>query len=551
MKRYSHSYYVITLGLLLVILCTFRLSFSFALERIENSIHVRTLNDDSLINELKSKIASLQLKGFDLTAIEIIKESSFTPKATGKLLNNLPSFCLISANLRPADGSLIRIELWLPIANWNGRLLGTGNGGGAGGIAYESLAGGIRQNYATVNTDMGTSRGGANAAVGNPETWKDFGYRATHEMTIVAKILVKMFYGKEQHHAYFVGCSTGGQQGLMEAQRFPNDYNGIVAGAPANNRTHLHTSFLWNYVAANKNGKALFSQEELAHISKKVIGHYIAKSGGAPGDNFLTDPGRVNVNIDSLFKCMSNSGDTCLSEEKIIALKKIYGGPVNPRTKEQIYTSFPVGSESIGGGLALQQTSGGADALFYLFKWAFGKDFDPMKFDFDKDLAKLDSILSPLLNANNPDLSAYKKNGGKILMYTGTADPLVPYQDAVNYYQRVVKNQRGLKQTQAFFRYYLLPGMAHCAGGPGLNAFSANILTDLVSWVENGKAPNEIIAEAWNCCDIKGPPRLKRPVYPYPKFPHYIGGDVNSASSYTGVEHIGVKLQLPASKYLR
>ena len=490
--------------------------------------------DGLTVRELRTKIDALQLSGFLLTDIQLVSEGSYTPAATHKIVNDLPPFCLIAATLSPAKGSLIRIELWMPVNNWQGRLLGTGNGGGAGSIIYESLAGGIRKGYATVNTDMGTSRGGAHGAVGNPETWTDFGYRATHEMTVVAKKLLQVYYGKAAHHAYFAGCSTGGQQALMEAQRFPEDYNGIIAGAPANNRTHLHTGFLWNYQVANSGGQGLFTAAELSYIAKKITTAYAVTSGGAPGDDFLTNPALVQVNFDSLFRCKAGDTGICLPEKKIAALKKIYTGPVNPRTGEQIYTAPPVGTEHIGGGLSTQQNTASVNGLLYPFKWAFGKDFDYTTFDFDKDLLTLDSILAPVLNATNPDLMPFKKRGNKIIMYTGTADPLVPYQDAAKYYESVIARQGGLKQTQSFFRYYLLPGMAHCSGGPGLNGFSRNILEDLVDWVEKGKAPEQIMAQAANCCDVKGAPRLQRPVYPYPQFPYYIGGPVEAASSYQG-----------------
>jgi feruloyl esterase len=201
--------------------------------------------------------------------------------------------------------------------------------------------------------------------------------------------------------------------------------------------------------------------------------------------------------------------------------------------------------------LSSQETYNGAFGLFYQFKWVFGKDFDYTKFDFDKDQAKLDSILGPVLNANDPNLAPLKKLGGKIIMYTGTADPLVPYQDALNYYERVINKQQGLKETQSFFRYFLVPGMGHCAGGPGLNGFGHDILSDITDWVEHGKAPDQITARALNCCVVNGPARFQRPVYPYPKFPQYIGGDVNAASSYKGVDHVrGVTLK-PANRYLR
>lgn len=202
---------------------------------------------------------------------------------------------------------------------------------------------------------------------------------------------------------------------------------------------------------------------------------------------------------------------------------------MNAVTREQIYTSPPVGSEGVVGGLLMQQTAAGAKSLFYQFKWVFGKDFNFRNFDYNKDQATMDSMLAPLLNANNPELSAMKKLGGKIIMYTGTADPLVPFQDAVHYYERVINKQKGLKETQSFFRYFLVPGMGHCAGGPGLNGFSRNLLMDLVDWVEKNQAPDTLLASGLNCCVVGGPPKFERPLFPYPKFPKYIGGDVSDA----------------------
>lgn len=160
------------------------------------------------------------------------------------------------------------------------------------------------------------------------------------------------------------------------------------------------------------------------------------------------------MNFDSLFACRSSHADSCLTAEKIAALKAIYAGPVNPVTNEAIYTSPPVGSESVGGGISMQQTVQGGLSLFYQFNWVFGSNFEPAQFDFNTDVDKMDSVLASLVNANNPDLSALKKRKGKIIMFTGTADPLVPFQDAVNYYERVIAQQRSLRKTQDFFRYF-------------------------------------------------------------------------------------------------
>jgi feruloyl esterase len=181
-------------------------------------------------------ISRMKIDGVTITSAFPVDSGTFTPPGATSAIVNLPPFCRVAATLRPTPDSNIKIELWMPEKDWNGRFLGTGNGGGAGKISYRSLALGMRRGFATANTDMGTSPE-ANAVVGHPERWADFGYRSTHQMTVVSKQILQAYYNKPQSHAYFVGCSTGGGQGLMEAQRFPSDYNGIIAGAPANNRT--------------------------------------------------------------------------------------------------------------------------------------------------------------------------------------------------------------------------------------------------------------------------------------------------------------------------
>jgi len=498
------------------------------------------------------KIAKTQFPGATITAAECVTSGIFTPQGSTQPIGGLPVFCRIAATLKPTPESNIRIEVWLPESGWNGRFLGTGNGGGAGGINYGPLANGVKNGFATANTDMGTSPG-ANAAVGQPEKWADFGHRATHEMTVAGKAITQAHYGTSIKKAYFVGCSTGGQQALMEAQRYPDDYDGILAGAPANNRTHLHTGFVWNYKVTNEiTGSAFLPKEKIAMISKAVLDACGGKDGGAPGDNFLTDPRACHFDPETLPKCPDGTDHGgCLTSAQLTALKKIYAGPTNPRTGERIYTPIPFGSENSGAGIDYQQNPKIAPpALFYQYLWVFGRDFDYKTFDFDQDQEKMDSILAPLLNANNPDLAPLKKRGGKLLMYAGTADPLVPYQDAVTYYERVVKAQGGETKTRDFFRFFLIPGMGHCSGGPGLNDCGVT-LTTLVQWVEEGIAPDEIIATAFNGADVKNGVRFKRPVYPYPRIPRYVGGDVNLPESYKGEVYKKRKVLSPAKRYLK
>ncbi|MDD6210259.1 MAG: tannase/feruloyl esterase family alpha/beta hydrolase [Bacteroidales bacterium] len=494
-----------------------------------------------------------EFRNVTIMASESVMNGIFTIPGTEQTIAGLPPFQRVALTVHPTPESNIRIEVWMPEQGWNGRFLGTGNGGGAGSISYGIMAAGLKRGFAVANTDMGTSPY-ANYVIEYPERWKDFGHRATHEMTVKAKNVITEYYGQSPRYSYFFGCSTGGQQALSEAQRYPEDYDGIIAGAPANNRTHLHTGFLWNYKVTNTEPGCKFSPEELRLITETIIKVNAGKDGGAPGDNFLTDPRLAKFDFDCL--------DTLLTRKQIETLKKIFSGPINPTTGEQIYTSFPLGSESQPMGLAYQQDKSVTEGQFYQFLWLWGNDFDYTEFDFDKDMELVDSKLASVLNANNPDLRAFVKRGGKMIMYTGTCDPIVPFQDAIHYYERVTKEMGGLKNTQKFFRYFLVPGMAHCGNGPGLNEFgqflSGNVpedrehdlMTALISWVEQDKAPEKLIATSFNEGEPQKGIRLRRPIFPYPAFPHYKGGDPAQPSSFKAVVHKRGNVPVPAGRYL-
>ncbi len=494
-----------------------------------------------------------------VTEIEVqdVYEGEFIMPATGKSAGDLPAHIRVCITSKPTENSDIKIEVWLPKENWNGRFLGTGNGGLAGSIAYWHLITGLRAGFAVANTDMGTSDSDG-LLFSTPERWEDFGHRSTHQMTVIGKALATTYYKKKPSYSYFIGCSTGGGQALMEAQRYPDDYDGIIAGAPANNRTHIHTSFFWNYRALTdeKDCDCEFTREHVQAITDAIIRTNAGKDGGAPSDNFLTDPRRATFNPHSL--------QGTLSEGQIRILEKIYQGAKNPVTGEHIYTAFPLGSELYGSGLFYKKDIGKFPrGEMYPLMWSWGKDFDFHTFDFDKDVDKMDELLAHKLNANNPDLSTYKDQGGKLLMYTGTADQVVPFQDAAYYYERVIEKQGGLENTQEFFLYYVVPGMAHCGGGPGLNDFgqfistntpqseSYNLFIALIKWVEEGIKPGKIFATAFNEADARKGIRFIRPVYPYPLLPDYTGGDPANPDNYKPVNHGYGNMQIPAGKYLK
>jgi feruloyl esterase len=531
-------------------------------------------SQDSPVVQIDTAAACEKLQALRLPEVVSISSQSVAAGQSGptggmaplptEKVAGLPPFCRVRLVAKLAPKSSIQIEIWLPEAHWNGRFLGTGTGGGAGAVNFDSLGPGIKRGFATANTDLGTAPS-ANLVAGSPDKWADFGYRATHEMTLLSKAVVAAFYGVTPKRSYFVGCSTGGQQALSEAQRYPTDYNGIIAGAPANNRTHLHSEFLWHYQATHKDGDgSLLPPEVLTQITEAVVSSCAGKDGGAPSDNFLTDPRSCKFDLDSLSICTAKVVTHCLTQGQLAAIRMIYKGPVNPVTGERIYAPMPFGSEASPGGISYQENWSGAVDLMYPFQWALGKRFDPATFDFNKDEAQLDDKLAPIVNANNPDLQPFEENGGKLIMFTGTADALVPFPDAINYYERVVAftEQHPLKgstsdpllATQEFFRYYLVPGMAHCGSGPGVVGIGQGIseegddlLGSLQKWTEHDSAPGEI--EGVGETNRSNGETMRRRICPYPSFPTYIGGNANDEASFRCEKRSRRDVAVPAARY--
>ena len=510
-------------------------------------------------------LAGTALAGGTIVSANAIPAGDYTPPGQPAAIKGLPAFCRVTVTMRPSPDSNVNVELWMPRQNWNGRFLATGNGGGGGSIAYiTGLPEGLKRGFAVANTDLGTSPD-PNLVIDHPERWRDFGYRANHEMTVAGKTLTTAYYQTAPRASYFSGCSTGGQQALTIAQRYPEDYNGIVAGAPANNRTHLHTMFLSNLQALNAPG-ALLSQAKLNMVTSKVLTSCVGKDGGAPTDNFLTDPRQCAFDPETLPKCAGTDADSCLTAPQLAALKTAWNGPINPRTGERIFSGLPVGSESAVFGLAFQgDTVTWPSQQLYMFNWALGASWTYPAFDLDRDMDTVDARLASILNANDPDLTRFKAAGGKLMMFNGTADPGVPFSSPIEYYERVVQAQGGdLAGTQSFFRFYQVPGMGHCSsitGGPGVGDFGQSysqfvpkdqahdILLKLVDWVENKNAPDSVIATKY--ADPAGSSvAMERPICTYPQIPTYQGGDTTQANSYKCLDAPRNSVPVPAARYL-
>ncbi len=517
-----------------------------------------------------------------ITAAVSVPGPSFTAP-NGQTYQGLPPFCRVAAVSTPTPDSLINIELWLPSSNWNQRFMGNGNGGYAGTIAVSvpSMIEGLQLGFAVASTDMGTapsSNNDGDGLVGHPEKWVDFGWRATHLMTTVSKEIIQAFYGAHPRYAYFNGCSTGGQQALMEAQRFPADYNGILGGDPANNRTHVHTSVVWVHRALNLTPNSYYTSDKVNLVTNSVLAACVVQSGGVAGDQFLTDPRRCTWQPREI-QCSSATATNCLNADQVNAANLIYGGTKNPANGHLIFPGSVKGSEnaSLFGWNDLESPP--EPQFDSLFKWVFGLTWQWQSFDYDTNMSEVDQVLAANLNANNADLAAFERAGGKLLMYQGWADPLVAPQDLIDYYIRVAQqfgpmNTPGQQtatfaKLQKFYRLFMVPGMNHCAGGPGPNAFGNlvsgavvappppvndarhNALIALQHWVENGVAPEELIATKYNQDQQALGITMQRPLCPYPQAAHYKGtGNTADASSFTCVADFSANNPMAAPEYL-
>lgn len=525
-------------------------------------------------------LAALSQPGSVLIAAAVSFPGGSFTAPDGSVYENVPPFCKVSAVLTPTPDSLINVEVWMPNPGWTGRFEGTGNGGYAGTIALAvpAMIDGLMRGTAVAGTDMGTapsSNNDGDALVGHPEKWIDFGYRSTHLMTVLGKQLVQAYYGQPARFSYFNGCSTGGQQALMEAQRFPDDYNGILGGDPANNRTHVHTSIVWNYAQMHRSPTSLFiGTNQTQAITNAVVAACAVKSGGLATDPFLTDPRSCDFDPAEL-QCPSGvSNGTCLSPDEVQAARQIYAGATDPASGHLIFPGSVKGGESDTqfGWVGIQdQPEPPFDSLF---KWVFGPTWLWPSFDFNQNMAQVDQTLAPILNANNADLSAFAANGNKLLMYQGWADPLVAPQDLIDYYLRVEAQQKGsaaqqLKKTQEYFRLFMVPGMYHCAFGPGPNAFGNRFsgqvyaapppvedaqhdaLLALQQWVEQGITPTSLVATKYNSDLPQAGIVMQRPICAFPQVPKYKGsGDTNAASSFTCVTDTNTDNPMAAPEYL-
>ena len=478
-------------------------------------------------------LASLKLPDTTITLAQTVAAGAFVPPAApggrggfpgqADLFKELPAFCRVAATLKPSSDSDIKIEVWMPASGWNGKFEAEGNGGWAGVVSIPQMAAAVLRGYATASTDTGHVGGSGSFALGHPEKLADFAYRAVHEMTVKAKAIVTSYYDGAPKLSYWNGCSTGGREGLKEAQKFPADFDGVIAGAPANYWTHLMVQELWIAQAAHLEEASLIPQSKYKLIHDAALEACDARD--AVKDGVIENP--VQCKFDpSVLQCKAGDTATCLTSAQVETARKIYGPVTNPRTKEVIFPGLMPGSEMAWAGLAGPQPFPiPADQ----FKYVVFKDpsWDYKKLNFDSDVALADKTDSGLINAIDPNLKAFFGHGGKLLQYHGWNDQLIPPLNSVNYYKSVEKAMGGASKIKDNYRLFMVPGMTHCAGGEGPSNFDA--VKALEEWVEKGKAPEQIVASHMT----NGNADRTRPLCPYPQVAVYKGsGSTDDAANF-------------------
>ena len=462
-------------------------------------------------------LKTLPLSNTKITAVEFVAAKS-----------QLPAHCRVAAVLMPSADSHIEMELWLPAtrAAWNGKFLAVGNGGWGGSIDTRAMTESLARGYATASNDTGHKGNSGSFALGHPEMVVDFGYRAMHEMTVQSKAMISAFYNRPIQLSYYNGCSTGGRQGLMEAQRYPEDFDAMVVGAPTNNRARMHASQMARQTEMLKDVSRILPPEKVTLVRNAIIASCDAKDGVK--DGIVSDPQNCKFDPAALL-CTESNKEHCLSAAQVETAKQAYSG-VKTKAGELVYPGFAPGFESVGWRMPQPGGEPLADALD-TFRYLGHQDanWNGMLFDLDRDLA-LAVENAGFIDAINPDLSKFKTRGGKLLMYHGWADPGPAPANTINYYSQVIE-KTGSKADD-WMRLFLLPGVGHCGGGIGPDR--ADFIDALERWRESGTAPSEIVASRMRGGQVD----MTRPLCSYPQVAKWTGtGTTDEAKNFVCSAH--------------
>jgi Tannase and feruloyl esterase len=475
-------------------------------------------------------LASMALPNATITLARTVEAGPFTPDAGGdeaaqaqKPLNIPRAFCRVAATLKPSNDSDIKVEIWLPSENWNGKFQAVGNGAFSGSIAYPAMLAALARGYATASTDTGHAGNTASFALGHPEKIVDFGWRSVHEMAVASKKILASYYDAALRFSYWTGCSAGGRQALKEAQRFPADFDGIVAGAPGLDWTGRAAQAVYVAQALQKDESARLSSAKAQLVHNAVLAACDARDGVK--DGVVDDPKTCSFNP-AMLQCKGADDGSCLTPAQVNTVRMLYSPQVNGATKRAIPGLLP-GSEL--GWTDLGWTASARATGLDQFRYIVFKDasWDISKFNAATDFARAEEADDNTLNALDPNLKPFIARGGKMIQYHGWSDPQISPEASVQYYQRVLAALGGANNVRGSYRLFMAPGMGHCGGGNGPNTF--DMVTALEQWVEQGKAPDQIVASR----SVKGVVDRTRPLCPYPQVAVYKGsGSTDEAANF-------------------
>ncbi len=498
-----------------------------------------------------TSITNLSLPHSHVLSAQVIPAGTFsTTQVSSPIFKQLPAFCRVIVQAQPSADSQIMIEVWLPVTGWTGRFLGRGNGGFAGWIDYTGMANAVLYGYATAATDTGHTGTVSDAswALGHPQKIIDFGYRAVHEMSISSKAVVLDFYGLAPHYSYFAACSDGGREALMEAQRYPLDYDGILAGDPANNWTHLMSKGAIDAQALLINPSSYISASKIPAITSAVLA--ACNQGVTTG--YLNDPSQCKFNP-AVMLCHGAETDQCLTQAEVATMSRLYASAFDANNLLVFPGLPPGGEDGINGWSSWITGSAPGKSGMFSYIQGFFKDmvyqnpnWDFKTFTLDQGLKDAIAQTGAVLDANTPNLSVFASKGHRLILYQGWDDPAISAQSTINYYNSVVTTL-GASSTNSTVRLYMVPGMQHCWGGPGPTNFGAggpaanvvgndaqhSIYKALETWVEKRIPPQAIITSGTVNDTVLGTVQITRPLCAYPLIAKYKGtGDSTTATNW-------------------
>ena len=471
-----------------------------------------------------------------VTRAEVVETGAFTPPvapggrppsaaSVARAYGGLPAFCRVVATLRPTNDSNITVEVWMPLSGWNGKYQAVGNGAFSGSIRHGSMAAALANGYATSSTDTGHIGNTAEFGLDHPEKVVDFGWRSLHLMAVLTKEVIAAHYDEGLRYSYWNGCSAGGRQAMKMAQAFPEDFDGIVAGAPGQDWSGRAAGALRVATYLESNPAARLSEDDRLLVHAAAISACDAADGVV--DGVIDSPQRCDFDP-AVLQCDGAKNGSCLTAAQIETVRMLYSSPVNPSTNREI-TGLVPGSELNWTDLGWTRSARATGLELYRYLVYGDPSWTIDRFDFDTDIVKAEETDDETLNALDPDLEPFFARGGKLLAYHGWSDAQISPLNATQYYERVVESVGSAEEVHDSYRLFMAPGMGHCGGGEGPSVFDKMELIE--AWVEEGEAPDQVLATKFG---PEGEVETRRPLCAYPARAVYDGnGDPKREDSFS------------------